>query len=153
MPTLLALLLLTAFPSSSRTSWMRPDAFRLAIGMPRTEAVRVLETWSPKAGANPNELIVDYSHDKALTLDFRNDRLTSIRFELFEYLPSIRTAYREQQQHLLKVHGKPRTSTRSILVYDNVLPNVMVVVTDDPNSAQGKKGLGVLAVRYYDPRV
>jgi hypothetical protein len=29
----------------------------------------------------------------------------------------------------------------------------MVVVTDDPNSAQGKKGLGVLAVRYYDPRV
>jgi len=25
-------------------------------------------------------------------------------------------------------------------------------VTDDPKSEQGKKGLGILAVRYYDPR-
>jgi hypothetical protein len=39
-----------------------------------------------------------------------------------------------------------------VLIYDNALPNVMVVVNDDPMSEQGKKGLGVLAVRYYDPR-
>jgi hypothetical protein len=153
MPAILALLLLTAFPSSSRTSWMRPDSFRLAIGMPRTQVVRAVEKWSPKPGKNANELTIDYSDGKALTLEFRKDRLTSIRFELFEYLPGIRTAFEEEKQYLLKAHGKPRKSTRSILIYDNTLPNVMVVVTDDPKSEQGKKGLGVLAVRYYDPRV
>ena len=35
----LALLLSTPFPSSSRTAWMRPESFRLSIGMARTEAV------------------------------------------------------------------------------------------------------------------
>ncbi|HEY0159652.1 MAG TPA: hypothetical protein VGF28_20355 [Thermoanaerobaculia bacterium] len=152
MPALLAILLLTAFPSTSRTGWMRPDAFHLAVGMPRAEVERALAKWSPKAGKSANELVVDYSDDKALTLEFRNGRLASVRFELFAYLNAIRGAFDEERQYLLGAHGKPRMASKSILIYDHTLPNVMVVVTDDPKSEQGKKGLGVLAVRYYDPR-
>ena len=153
MKTLFALLLLaTSFPSTSRTAWMRPDAFRLVVGMPRAEAMRALDTWTPKPGKNKDELVIDYSEDKALTLEFKNDRLTSIRFELYAYLNGIRGAYDEERTYLRETHGDPRLSTKSILVYDNTLPNVMVVVTDDPKTEQGKKGLGVLAVRYYDPR-
>jgi hypothetical protein len=120
--------------------------------MTRIEAVRALDKWTPRAGKDKNELIVDYSDDKSLTLEFRNDRLTSIRFELFTYLNGIRGAFDEERKYLLQAHGDPRKSTKSILIYDNTLPNVMVVVTDDPKTQQGKKGLGVLAVRYYDPR-
>jgi hypothetical protein len=153
MKTLFALLLLaTSFPSTSRTSWMRPDAFRLAVGMPRAEVVRALDKWASKAGKDKNELVVDYSEDKSLTLEFKNDRLTSVRFEYFAYLNGIRGAFDEERTYLREAHGEPRLATKSILVYDNTLPNVMVVVTDDPKTEQGKKGLGVLAVRYYDPR-
>jgi hypothetical protein len=152
MPNLFLFLLLTAFPSGSQTSWMRPESFRLAIGMPRTEVVRVLEKWSPKPGRNANELIVDYTEDKAMTLEFRKNRLTSIRFELFVYLEQARRAFEEEKKHLATARGIPPKKTKSIVIYDNALPNVMVVVADDPKSSQGQKGLGVLAVRYYDPR-
>jgi hypothetical protein len=153
MRTLVAtLLLLTAFPSNSRTGWMRPDSFRLVIGMPRAQAEEVLEKWAPKAGRDSNELVVDYADDKAMTLEFKKNRLASVRFELFEYLGAVRLAFDEEKQYLAEALGTPRKATKSILIYDNALPNVMVVVTDDPTSEQGKKGLGVLAVRYYDPR-
>ncbi len=153
MPVLLAILLLAGgFPSNSRTSWMRPDAFHLTIGMPRAEVLRALEKWEPKKGRHENEMIVDYTDEKALTLEFRDGRLISVRFELVEYLNGIRGAFNEEKQYLLDAHGTPRMATSSILIYDNTLPNVMVVVNDDPKTEQGKKGLGVLAVRYYDPR-
>ena len=57
-----------------------------------------------------------------------------------------------ERKYLLESTGKPRVSTSSVLIYDEQLPNLMVVVQDDPKSEQGKKGVGVLAVRYYDPR-
>ncbi|MFP5246543.1 MAG: hypothetical protein ACLGH0_07590 [Thermoanaerobaculia bacterium] len=152
MPALLALLLLTAFPSNSRTGWMRPDAFHLTVGMSRVQAEQALAKWNPKAGNGQDELVVDYSDDKSLTLEFRKGRLTSIRFELFAFLTESRVAFDEEKKRLADERGKPRMETKSILIYDNALPNVMVVVTDDPKSEQGKKGIGVLAVRYYDPR-
>ncbi len=152
MPLLLALLLATAFPSTSRTSWMHPDSFHLTIGMTRTEAMTALEKWAPKRGKDANEVVVDYSDDKALTLQFRKDRLTSVRFELFVFLPEVRLAFEEKRASLAESLGKPRKATKSILIYDNALPNIMVVATDDPKSQHGKQGLGVLAVRYYDPR-
>jgi len=142
---LLALLLTISAPV---TDWMRLDAFHLTIGMRRAEALDALHAWSPKPGKDANEVVVDYASDKALTLEFKNDRLTSVRFELFVILPQVRKAFDERRAAM----GEPRKATRSILIYDNALPNAMVVVNDDPKSAQGKKGLGVLAVRYYDPR-
>ena len=153
MPLILFLLLATAFPSTSRTSWMRPEAFQLTVGMSRADAMNALEKWSPKRGKTASEVVVDYGDDKALTLQFSDkDRLTSIRFELFVFLPEIRAAFEEEKARLAEARGKPRKSTRSVLIYDNALPNVMVVAADDPKSEQGKQGIGVLAVRYYDPR-
>ena len=140
MPILLALLLATAFPSTSRTSWMRPDSFHLTIGMSRADAMTALEKWAPKPGKDANEMVVDYSDDKALTLLFRKDRLISVRFELFVFLPEIRAAFDEERAYLAESLGKPRKATKSILIYDNALPNIMVVASDRPKSQHGKQG-------------
>jgi len=152
MPILFALALLTATPSSASTDWMRPDAFHLTIGMTRSEAMNALEAWAPKQGRNENEYVVDYSDERAMTLEFRKDRLVSVRFELFVFLQEVRKAFESERASLRKARGEPPKATKSILIYDNALPNVIVVVTDDPKSEHGKRGLGVLAVRYYDPR-
>ena len=155
MPTALLVLALVAFPSSSRTSWMTPQSFRLLIGMTRADALKTLldSGWTVKPGRNNDEVVIDYSDDKSLTLEFKTDRLRSVRFELFAVLPEIRQAFAEQKAILHKAHGAPKKSVRSqsIIVYDDRLPNIMVVLSDDPKSDYGKKGVGYLAVRYYDP--
>ncbi|HEX6088001.1 MAG TPA: hypothetical protein VF266_25955 [Thermoanaerobaculia bacterium] len=150
MAALLALLL-TIIPPPVQTDWMRPESFHLAIGMKRAEAIGALRAWNPKPGKDGTEVVVDYAGDKSLTLEFRRERLHAIRFELFVMLPLARKAFDQHRALLRDRIGEPRKSTKSVLIYDNALPNVMVVVADDPKSAQGKKGLGVLAVRYYDP--
>jgi hypothetical protein len=152
---LLAFFLLasTAFPSNSQTAWMRPDAFKLRLGMERGQVVHALERWNPKQGKDANELVVDYSGERALTLEFKSDRLHSIRFELFAFIPEVRKAFDEEKQRLRETLGEPRKSTKSVLIYDRKLPNVMVVLADDLKSSQGKQGFGMLAVRYFDPIV
>lgn len=149
---LLALLLTIAQPPAKQTDWMRLESFHLAIGMPRAEALDALRAWSPKPGKSADEMIVEYTAEKSLTLQFRNDRLQSVRFEHYVFLPLVRKMFDEQRAYLRSTIGEPRKELKSVLIYDGVLPNVMVVVADDPSSEQGKKGLGVLAVRYYDPR-
>ncbi|HJQ40699.1 MAG TPA: hypothetical protein VKB93_26475 [Thermoanaerobaculia bacterium] len=149
---LLLAFLISSFPSTSMTSWMRLESFHLGIGMTRDEMVKAIAPWNPKYGRDKNEIVIDYAEDKALTLELKNDRLRSVRFELFAFLPQIRKAFDEQKTHLREARGAPRKATSAVLIYDNALPNLMVVVTDDPKSENGKKGLGVLAVRYYDPR-
>lgn len=153
--TALTLLVVTAFPSSSMTSWMRPESFRLTIGMSRAEAIRSLEEsgWKPKKGKDSNQLVVDYSDAKAVRLDFRRGKLKSLRFELFTVLPQIRAAYDEHRAFLLKTMGEPKRSikSKSIVVYDAKTPNVMMIVSDDPRSANGRKGVGLLVVRYFEP--
>jgi hypothetical protein len=150
---LLALFLASAFPSSSKTSWMSPQSFRLTIGMNRTDAVKTLEEsgWDVKKGKKENELVIDYSNEKSLTLEFNRDRLRSVRFELFGMLPQVRAAFSEQKELLKKEHGEPKKTSSSVLVYDDRLPNIIVVVNADRRSEYGKKGVGYLAVRYYDP--
>jgi hypothetical protein len=152
MLALIALSLFSVVPSAEATSWMRPEAFELVIGMSRDDAMNALALWKAAPGKNDDEVVVTYSDEKALTLQFRKDRLVSVRFELFGVLPAIRKAFEEERDYLLHSRGQPRRATKSILIYDNILPNIMVVVADDPNSEQAKKGLGTLAVRYYDPR-
>ena len=132
---------------------MRPESFRLSIGMRRGEAVRALQVWNPKPGKDANELVVDFSGEKALTLAFRKDRLHSIRFELFAFLPEVRKAFTEEKARLRETRGAPRKSTKAVLIYDQALPNVIVVLADDTKTKQGMQGLGMLAVRYYDPTV
>ena len=154
MIPLLAILLATSFPSTSRTSWMRPESFHLAIGMSRAETARALEDigWKTKKGDDDDHLIIDYADDKAVTLEFHKDRLRSIRFELFTFLGEAKTAFAEEKAFLRQSLGPPKPmKSKSVLVYDNTLPNVMVVVADDPKTENGRKGLAILIVRYYDP--
>src|SRR6185436_8993637 len=152
---LLLFALVTAFPSNTKTSWMAPQSFRLTIGMPRAEAEKELRTagWDLKPGKDKNQLVIDYSDDKSMTLEFAKNRLRSVRFEFFALIPDIRAAFVEQKSLLKKEHGDPKKlKSQSIVVYDDRLPNIIVVLNDDPENDYGKKGFGYLAVRYYDPR-
>ena len=81
----IALVLATAFPSTSRTSWMTPQSFHLTIGMTREETLRALETkgWPAKKGRNGEEMVVDYSDDKALTLEFRDKSVPLAAGEMY----------------------------------------------------------------------
>jgi hypothetical protein len=144
---------LLAFPSNSRTSWMRPESFHLTIGMSRAAAVKELEAsgWKLKRGDDDEHWVVDYTEDKSLTLHFNRERLHSVRFELFAIVGQARDAFAEEKSFLMDALGKPRVATKSVLVYDNRLPNVMVVLNDDQKSELGQKGVGLLVVRYYDP--
>ena len=154
MIAVLAFLLATAFPSSSRTAWMRPEAFHLAIGMSRADTLKRLESdgWKTKPGKDASQVVVDYTDERSMTLGFERDRLNSIRFELFEVLPQIRSAFDEEKAFLKTKLGRPkRVKSKSVVLYENVLPNVMVVVSADPKSEQGKQGVGMLVVRYFDP--
>lgn len=155
MTFFLALFLATAFPSNSKTSWMAPQAFHLTIGMKRGDAVKTLEEsgWAVKPGKRKNELVVDYGDEKSLTLDFNRERLHAIRFELFGFIPQVRAAFDEQKALLKKEHGEPKKGGRSgsVVVYDDRLPSIIVVLSADPKSEYGQKGVGFLAVRYYDP--
>lgn len=147
-----ALFLLAPASPSDRTDWMRPDAYHLRIGMQRGEAVEALRAWAPKPGTASEEIVVDFSGDRAATLQFKSGRLVSVRFELFVLLPETRKAFDEVRKTLRTARGEPPKSGKSVLIYDNALPNVMAAVADDPASEQGKRGIGVLVVRYYDPR-
>ncbi|HEY0141929.1 MAG TPA: hypothetical protein VGF48_13605 [Thermoanaerobaculia bacterium] len=156
MHLLLTLLLLGQpnFPAAGQTTWMRPDAFRLYIGMPRLEALRILSEggFHAKSGDKPGEYVIDYDDDKSLTLDFQKERLHSIRFELFAFRTQVRKAFEEESRHLRTARGLPKKETAALLIYDEALPNIMAVLSDDPKSENGKKGIGLLAIRYYDPR-
>ena len=148
-------LLATAFPSNTTTGWMRPESFRLGIGMSRMDAMKVIKDggWEPKEGRTPDEVVLDYTGERSVTLEFRKSRLRSIRFELFLTLDKIKAAYEEERAYLRKELGAPRATLRNgaILLYDDKLPNVMVVLSNDPKSENGRKGIGFVAVRYYDP--
>ncbi len=156
MIALTALLLATVFPSTSKTSWMRPESFHLVVGMSRREAVKTLTErgWKMKKGNDAEHLVIDYDDDKAVTLQFHRNRLRSIRFELFVFLPDAHMAFAEEKSFLQEAFGEPKKTIKSssVLLYDGILPNIMVVLAADPNSANGQKGLGILVVRYFDPR-
>ena len=150
-----ALFLATAFPSSDKTAWMRPESFHLIIGMPRAEAMKVLESdgWKPRKAGVPNQVTVDYADDKTVTLAFEKDRLKSVRFELFVILHDAKSVFADEAAYLRARYGEPKKLTsRSILLYDNALPNIMAVLSNDPKSEQGQQGVGMVVVRYYDPR-
>jgi hypothetical protein len=155
MIAVLAIFFATAFPSNSKTSWMRPESFHLTVGMKRAAAVKALESngWHTKKGDAAGQLVVDYSDDKSLTLQFAGERLTSIRFELFTILQDAPKAFEEERAFLRHSLGKPRQGTKKILIYDHKLPNVMAILSADPKSEQAQKGVGMVVVRYYDPAV
>lgn len=147
------LLLGLSFPSTSQTSWMRPESFRLVIGMSRTDAIAALKESGWDIEEKGDQVLVEYDANKALTLEFERSRLRAIRFELFALIPQIRTAFDEERASLRAKLGEPKKAVKSqsIVLYDSTLPNVMMVASTDPNSENGRKGIGLLVVRYFDP--
>jgi hypothetical protein len=151
---ILALFLAVAFPSADKTSWMRPQSFHLIIGMPRQDALRALESdgWKTKS-EDDKHVVVDYADDKTLTLAFERGRLKSVRFELFTILHDAKPAFDVETAYLRATFGEPKKlKSKTIVLYDNALPNIMAVLSNDPKSEQGQKGIGMVVVRYYDPR-
>jgi hypothetical protein len=153
MIALLAFLFATGFPSTSRTAWMRPESFHLSIGMSRAAAVQELESrgWKLKPGDDADHFVVEYADDKALTLHFNRERLHSVRFELYSIVGQARSAFDEETAFLRGAFGPPKKAGKSLVVYDDRLPNVLVVLNDNPKTEAGQKGVGMLVVRYYDP--
>jgi hypothetical protein len=149
MITVAALLFATAFPSTSKTSWMRPESFHLAIGMPRAEALKAVAIYKPSE--KNDEASFDYNDSEGVTLQFHGDRLHAVRFEFFAFLPDARAAFEEEKTWLQSTFGPSKKATPQLVIYDDRLPNVIAVLSADPKSEQGKKGIGMLVVRYYDP--
>ena len=149
MIVLVALLLATPMPSATETAWMRPESFHLAIGMPRGDALKVVESYKPKV--KEDEATFDYTESRGVTLQFRRDRLKAVRFEYFGFLHQAREAFDEEKSYLKGAYGEAKKSSPSLVLYDDRLPNVMAVLSADPKSDQGQKGIGMLVVRYYDP--
>ncbi len=148
MPLLLAILFAVA-PSVSQTSWMRPDEFHLTIGMKKADAVKALSNGGVtlREGDHAGQMVADITPTKSLTIEFEKERLQSIRFELFVMSDLIGSAFEEEKKSLRESLGAPKAiSSKSMVIYDRTLPNVMAVMTIDK-----KQGLGTLAVRYFDP--
>ncbi|HUO83980.1 MAG TPA: hypothetical protein VM534_02605 [Thermoanaerobaculia bacterium] len=153
MVSLLLLLLAPSFPSTSATGWMEPAAFHLRFGMNLDETRKAFRGSGHSLGpaGSKGEWIVDYEDGKSITLVFVKGRLQSIRFELVDFIPRIREAFREYEGRITRVRGTPTTRTGSILIYEEKVPQIYVVVSTDSSSSFGRKGLGFLAVRYFVP--
>ena len=153
MLLLTTLLLSLAFPSNSKTSWMRPESFRLSIGMPKPDAMNALKQSGWDIEDRGDTVNVEYDGNKALTLEFSKERLYGIRFELFALIPEIKQAFDEERAFLKETLGEPKTAVKSktIVLYDSTLPNVMMVASTETDSENGRKGIGRLLVRYFDP--
>ncbi|HEY2321885.1 MAG TPA: hypothetical protein VGJ82_03390 [Thermoanaerobaculia bacterium] len=147
--TLLFAILFAVAPSVSQTSWMRPDAFHLTIGMRKAAAVKALADGGVtlRDGDHAGQMIADITPTKSLTVEFAKERLQSIRFELFTMSDVIGPAFEEEKKSLRESFGAPKAiSSKSMVIYNHTLPNVMAVMTVDK-----RQGLGTLAVRYFDP--
>ena len=146
---LLLALLFAVAPVTGDTSWMRPESFHLTVGMRKANAVQALTASGvkPRAGDHDGQLIADITSTKSLTLEFKKERLRSIRFEFFTMADAIGAAFDAEKKFLRDSLGAPKPiKSKSMVIYDATLPHVMAVVTTDM-----KKGLGTLVVRYYDP--
>ncbi|HVT45823.1 MAG TPA: hypothetical protein VMT00_15695 [Thermoanaerobaculia bacterium] len=142
------------FPSASPAAWMQPEAFRLSVGMARGDVVRILtrDRHKIEPSKRPEEIIVEQDNYRRVTLTFRGDRLRSLRFEMVATLVEVRESFDVETRRLERQFGKPRSpSPKKTLIYDRSSPNIIAVLTDDPSSALGKQGFGMLVVRYFEP--
>jgi hypothetical protein len=130
---------------------MRPESFRLVIGMTRTDALGVIKESGWEIEDRGDQVNVDYDGNKALTLEFQRDRLRGVRFELYALIPEIQKAFDEERAFLKDKLGEPKKAVRSLVLYDSTLPNIMMVASTETNTDNGRKGIGRLVVRYFDP--
>src|ERR1043166_5100911 len=147
--TLLLAILFAVSPNVTQTSWMRPDAFHLTVGMTKAETVKALSESSItlRDGDHPGQMIADITPTRSITIEFAKERLQSVRFELFVMSDQMGPVFEEEKKFLRDTLGAPKPiAVKQMLVYDATLPHVMAVVTTD-----AKQGLSTLVVRYFDP--
>jgi len=136
--------------------WMSPERLGLCIGMARPDVETAVERAGLKAepGKYSRQLVVHYAETKTVTMQFVDDRLQSIRFELVDFIPTVRGAYKEQVAAIEKQLGyevAKQKGDRAVLMYNRENPNIMVVLSTVPDDAFGRQGLGFLAIRWFDP--
>ena len=153
MIAVLAFFFATAFPSNSKTSWMRPESFHLTIGMNRAAAVKALESngWKTKKGDAAEQLVVDYADDKSLTLQFARRTFDVDPLRALHDPAGCAESIRRGARVPARIPRKAAAGDEEDPLYDHKLPNVMAVLSADPKSEQAQKGVGMLVVRYYDP--
>jgi len=146
-------LLAATLPSTSRTAWMTPEAFRLSVGMRRDAAIRELKRsardW--KKGKVTDEIVVAYEEGKTVTLKFGSGRLQSIRFELVGFIPAIKQGLIERAGELGHLMGPGKKLGSSTISYETRTLHVMLVSAISRETSFGKQGLGYLVVRYFEP--
>jgi hypothetical protein len=143
------------FPSTSKASWMSPDAFHLAIGMPRAKVERLIASNALKSepGKLKDDLVILYDEGKTVTLTFERNRIRAIRFELVSFLPDLRAGFEEQKTLLVSRYGQPHQtkSAGTVMIWDHIVPNVFAVLSVSRNTPAGKQGVGFLIIRYVRP--
>lgn len=156
IPLLLISLLLGGVAPPAQTAWMTPERFQLELGMTlvQAETAIVRAGLVSKEGKEPGHRLVEVTEKRMITLAFEDDCLTSIRFELVDFLPEIRTAWKELVFRMISAHGRPSRQTESprTLVYEGGDPEIYVFASVEPKGAFGDQGLGFLVVRYVRSR-
>ncbi|MFA6959008.1 MAG: hypothetical protein WC538_24310 [Thermoanaerobaculia bacterium] len=153
---LLQFLMQGGAPAVSSHDWMSPDKLGLCIGMARPDVEAAVERAGLKAepGKYSRQLVVHYAETRTVTMQFVDDRLQSIRFELVDFIPSVRGAYKERLGAIEKTVGyqaAKQKGDRAVVTFNRETPNVMVVLSTVPDDAFGRQGLGFLAIRWFDP--
>jgi len=136
--------------------WMSPDKLGVCIGMERGDVETTIERAGLKAepGKYSRQLVVHYSETKTVTMQFVDERLQSIRFELVDFIPAVRGAYQERLGAIEKKFGyeaPQQKGDRAVVMFNRETPNVMIVLSTVPDDAFGRQGLGFLAIRWFDP--
>jgi len=145
-----------AVPAAAPLDWMSPDKLGVCIGMERADVEATIERAGLKAepGKYSRQLVLHYAETRTVTMQFVDDRLQSIRFELVDFIPAVRGAYEERPGPIEKRpgYGAPEEKgDRAVVMFNRESPNVMVVLSTVPDDAFGRQGLGFLAIRWFDP--
>lgn len=145
-------LLLGGVAPESKTAWMEPARFGLEVGMTRADAEKAIGTsgLETKEGKEPHHLLVEVAENRTITLDLEGGTLRSIRFELVDFLPEIRAAWKEGAFRLQSRHGAPtrRTERPMTLAWIETDPQIYVFASTEKQGAFGEQGLGFLVIRY-----
>lgn len=148
--TFLLVLLLQSLPTTSEVAWMEPAAFHLKIGQTRAQVEASFARRGWKLAEEGETLVHEYANGKTVVLEFRDDRVRSIRFELVTFIPRQTAEWSEVRDRLLALHSKPVVESDSVMVFREKDLEIHAVLQDDPDSEIGKQQAAMIIVRYFD---
>lgn len=152
---IVALLLMAAsqFPSATDTTWMEPAAFRLVLGESRDGVRETFETrgWSLEPGESDDVLVHPYDDRKSVAMEFREDRLVSVRFELVSFRPQLAGDWDDLRDQIRERFGEPEVDQPRVQVVNTPAFTIHAVLNDSVDSELGQSGAGMIIVRYFVP--